>query len=163
MRYATLLHWLTHVSVYCDFASVNFSNLLNRTAHSTGAFSTALVASEMAFAITVFLQLAYLLAGRIVLRVNHSYPSLMHLALFLSTFCLISMSFVFTSDNSPGGAIANCAAFWSVCSQLRKLIGCRPRSSLRLLKSRPSCLPLFALKRGLYTRPAGLDLTCGLV
>ena len=27
----------------------------------------------------------------------------------------------------------------------------------------PSCLPLFALKRRLFTRPAGLDLTCGLV
>ena len=44
--------------------------------------------------------------GRIVLRLNHSCPSLIHLALFLSTFCLISMRFVFTSDDGPGGALA---------------------------------------------------------
>ena len=106
------------------------------------------------------------LAG-VVLRTNHSYPSLLQPALFQSTFCLIPMSFVLTSDNGPGGAPAACAAFWSVCSefstQLRKLIGCRPRSPPRLLKSRHSCLPLFALKRGLSTRHAWLDFTCGLV
>ena len=118
----------------------------------------------------IFLQRACLLsslAGKIALRMNHSCPNLIHLALFLSTFFLITMSSVFTSDNGPGGDLATCAAFWSVSSesstQLRKLIGCRPRSPPRLLKYRPSCLPLFALKRGLYTRHAGLDLTCGLV
>ena len=52
-------------------------------------------------------------------------------------------------DNGPGGALATCATFWSVCSQLRKLIGCRPRSPSRWLKSRPSCLQLSVLKRRL--------------
>ena len=53
----------------------------------------------------MFLQLARRLsslAGRIVLRLNHSYP-----------LCF-SVSFVY-SDNGPAGALATCAAFWSVC------------------------------------------------
>ena len=53
--------------------------------------------------------------------------------------------------------------FGILYANFAKLIGCRPRSPPRLLKSRPSCLPLFALKRGLWRRHAGLDLTCGLV
>ena len=96
----------------------------------------------------IFLLLACLLsslAGRVVLRLNRSYPSLIHLALFLSTCCLISMSFVFTSENGPGSALTTCGAFWSVCSESsRKMIGCRPRSPPRMLKSRPSCLPLIS-------------------
>ena len=73
------------------------------------------------------------------------------------------MSFVFTSDNGLGGALATCAALWSVCSQLRKMIGCRPRSPPRLLKSRPYCLPLFAQTRIVReTRWAGSHLWTGL-
>ena len=101
--------------------------------HSFGSFFDGFRDHGLA---AILLQLAYLvssLAGRIVLRLSHSHLNLIHLALFLTTFCLISMSFVFTSDNCPGSALATCAAFWSVCSQLRKLIGCRPRSPPRLL------------------------------
>ena len=67
----------------------------------------------MAFAI--FLQLAYLLpslASKIVLRLSQSHLSPIHLALFLSTFCLITMSFVFTSDNCPVCLFATAETDW---------------------------------------------------
>ena len=59
----------------------------------------------MGFAITALLRSSCSLLtsplrwlARVALRTNHSYPSLLYPALFLSTFCLITMSFVFTSD-----------------------------------------------------------------
>ena len=88
---------------------------------------------------------------------------LIHLGLLLSTSCLISMSFVFTSRQRSWLRDRHLGGIWSVLSQLRKLNGCRPSSPPRLLKSRPSCLPLFVLKRGLFTRDDGLDLTGGQV
>ena len=50
--------------------------------------------------------------------------------------------------------------FWSVCSHLWKLIGCRPRSPPRLLKSSPSSLATVCSQTRIVTRHAGLDLTC---
>ena len=113
------------------------------------------------------LMAGFRIGGYLVLQLNHSHTSLLHFDLSLSTFCLITTIFVFTSSNGPNGALTTCAAFWSVRSesstQLRKLIGRGPRFPPWSLKSRPSCLPLFALKHGLSTRHAVLDLTCGLV
>ena len=91
------------VAAFSNFSGVTWS-LCTCLLHGFGCFCDGFRDHGLA---AIFLQLAYLHSSqaRPLVRVCT-------ILLCLSTFCLITMSFVFTSDNGPGGALATWETDW---------------------------------------------------